>query len=356
MGSSTVVYVSLLDPTAPFPQGSNCSSLGLPSLPSGWTYHCAASSSLTNIDGTGWIPVNFKRFSAGSPLGRLPLDPINTTSTGEYYTYVAGGSWELNAILESQKYRQDSKVSKQNFPGVVAVGSDLNLSPLFNSTGLVGYWKFDEGSGTTAYDSSSYGNTGTMFTSSTQSNLFLASGCKIGSCANFNGLNQNISVPANTGDELYLTNAVTLSAWVYYNGTGLNTPFVISKGWSDSYQLIISSNKANLQIFKSGPSLCGNVLSLTTLQIGTWYYVVGTYDGQNAKIYINGTYESQATCGFPMNPWGPNLKIGSNYYANTDFVNYPAYWQMFKGRLDEVRIYNRALSDAEIKAIYDATK
>jgi len=222
--------------------------------------------------------------------------------------------------------------------------------------GLVGWWKFDEGSGTSASDSSGYGNTGTMFTSSTQSDIFSTSGCKIGACTSFNGANQNIRVPAGVGDELYLTDAVTLSTWIQYGGLGLNTPFVISKGWSDAYQLVMSSGKANLQIFKSGPVLCGDVASATTLQTGTWYHVVGTYDGQNAKIYINGRYEAQAVCGFPMNPWSGYLKIGSNYQANTDFINYPSYWQMFKGGLDDVRVYNRALSAAEISALYNATK
>jgi hypothetical protein len=158
-------------------------------------------------------------------------------------------------------------------------------------------------------------------------------------------------------DELSSMNELTISTWVNWGGLGLNVSFIISKGWGDAYQLIIGgSNKASLQIMKSGPINCGNVPSITTIQTGAWYLITGTYDGQNAKMYVNGVYENQAFCGYPMNSWSGDLKIGSNFQANTDFVNYPAYWQVFKGNLDDVRVYNRALSPAEVLAIYNSTK
>src|SRR3989344_2835396 len=62
LGTSSVVYVSIPDSSA------TCANLGLPTLPSGWSYHCAPSSTLTRVDSTGWVPVNLALFSAGSPL------------------------------------------------------------------------------------------------------------------------------------------------------------------------------------------------------------------------------------------------------------------------------------------------
>lgn len=55
-GAASTTYVSLPDPAATTTAGTNCAGMGLPILPSGWNYHCAASSTLRNIDGLGWIP------------------------------------------------------------------------------------------------------------------------------------------------------------------------------------------------------------------------------------------------------------------------------------------------------------
>src|SRR3989344_7243982 len=99
MGTSSVVYVSIPDTT------STCSNLGLPTLPSGWAYNCVTTTSTKLSDGRGWIPVNFSNISFGSPLSSLPVDPVNTTTSNLYYTYISGGSYKLSATsLESQKY------------------------------------------------------------------------------------------------------------------------------------------------------------------------------------------------------------------------------------------------------------
>ena len=70
LGSSTIVYVSIPDISA------TCANLGLPALPTGWSYQCAPSSSYLNANGTGWIPVNFNLIPGGSSLGALPIDPV----------------------------------------------------------------------------------------------------------------------------------------------------------------------------------------------------------------------------------------------------------------------------------------
>ena len=102
LGTAGTTYISVPDPTATTSAGSNCSSLGFP--PTG--YHCAGPSFYRNTDGTGWIPVNFSTMSVGSPLPALPVDPVNTTSSGDYYRYTTNGSsnWALSAIPESTKY------------------------------------------------------------------------------------------------------------------------------------------------------------------------------------------------------------------------------------------------------------
>ena len=80
LGSSSVTYLSIPDPTATSSAGTNCSGLG-GNIATGTTYfQCPASSTARNINGTGWIPINFSKMTAGSPIESLPVDPTNSTS------------------------------------------------------------------------------------------------------------------------------------------------------------------------------------------------------------------------------------------------------------------------------------
>ncbi len=141
-GTSTIIYTSLPATTA-----GECPGMPSSTLPSGYMYYCVTSSTLSLTNGTGWIPVNFQNISYGSPIGKLPIDPENSSTTGRFYTYIMGGSWELNAIVESDKYRHDDDIIKTNLPGVLSVGSNKNLNPVYSTNGLLAYYKFDEQTG-----------------------------------------------------------------------------------------------------------------------------------------------------------------------------------------------------------------
>jgi prepilin-type N-terminal cleavage/methylation domain-containing protein len=105
LGSATTTYVSIPDPSATSTAGTNCSSLG---LPPGGNYHCAGPQYYKEVNGTGWIPVDFTKISAGSPVSALPTDPTNSASSGFYYTYVTNGkSAEVVSVPESDKYLND---------------------------------------------------------------------------------------------------------------------------------------------------------------------------------------------------------------------------------------------------------
>jgi prepilin-type N-terminal cleavage/methylation domain-containing protein len=121
LGSSTVTYVSVYDPTATTTAGTDCTGLG---FSSGGSFHCPASSTARNVNGTGWIPVNFKNISTGSPISALPVDPTNSTSTNLYYTYQTDGTtFKLRAVPESQKYLAQAGVN----PTMFTAGSNLAL-------------------------------------------------------------------------------------------------------------------------------------------------------------------------------------------------------------------------------------
>ena len=107
LGSSSVVYVSIPDPSATSTVGDQCQGLGLISScvrPTPTTVRYG--STYRNINGSGWIPVNLTNLSSGSPISNIPSDPVNTSSSRLYYTYTTNGSqFEITAPMESQKYQ-----------------------------------------------------------------------------------------------------------------------------------------------------------------------------------------------------------------------------------------------------------
>lgn len=96
LGNKNTIYVSVPDTI------STCDNLELPQLPSGYSYHCADAPSLYKTDGSGWLPINLE--GTNSSVSHLPVDPVNSVSSGLYYTYSTNNSYELTARPESVLY------------------------------------------------------------------------------------------------------------------------------------------------------------------------------------------------------------------------------------------------------------
>ena len=106
LGVPNTVYVSI--PSA----STDCAGLGLPPLPAGWNYRCATTANLRNINGTGWIPVNFTAIRGGSPISVLPVDPINNANFFYAYLPSAHHRYTFSARIESIRQRA------QNLSGI----------------------------------------------------------------------------------------------------------------------------------------------------------------------------------------------------------------------------------------------
>ena len=128
MGTANTTYVSIPDPAATSTLGDQCQGLGLPALPSGNSYHCANTSYYKKTDGTGWLGINLTSISSGSPIGSLPADPTNQSSTALYYTYTTDGkNYEITCILESQKYQSLAQTDGGVYNDLYEKGTSLNL-------------------------------------------------------------------------------------------------------------------------------------------------------------------------------------------------------------------------------------
>jgi hypothetical protein len=254
---------------------------------------------------------------------------------------VTGGSWELNTILESSKYRNNANVVKKNLTGVYAKGPNITLSPIYNNSGVVAYWKLDEGSGTNALDSSGNGKNGTWSGTGT---IYHSPG-KVGTYSGqFNGEDaaDKISMPA-----LGTFTAYTQIAWIYMR----IIPTAPRERWDwfafgsaqvgiDEYQTVARFH------FPQGAGMVE--LNVGGLAAGEWIHIASTYSSSTGMgyAYINGSVGGSRNdvSGSTVSGTWP---LGGDGYA----VGY-----YFDGYIDDIRFYNRALSAAEIKAIYNSTR
>ncbi len=106
----------------------------------------------------------------------------------------------------------------------------------------------------------------------------------------------------------------------------------------DSQKIVFSLNQG------SGNSADGILYSTTTVQTGVWYFVAGTFGGSEMRLYINGVLESSMPYELPIQYDQHGLELGgvSYVWGNTNFLD---------GTLDDVRIFDYALSEAEIAHI-----
>jgi prepilin-type N-terminal cleavage/methylation domain-containing protein len=216
--------------------------------------------------------------------------------------------------------------------------------------GLVAYWKFDESSGSSALDSSGTDNTGTMYTAaSTAGDLHTDSG-KLLRGASFDGTDDYILI-SNSANQVIPAGNAAFSISLWFNPDTVTTTNIKSLMVNESYAVsgfrfgIGESTPVKLQFWstESGGSI--SLTSATTINTGTWYHAVMAYTGSSATLYINGAAESTDSSGVIV--------------SNTNIV-YIAMAiggkQYFDGLIDDVRIYNRALSAAEVAALYNASR
>lgn len=340
-GVASTTYISIPDPTATSTAGTDCSGVvGLPSLPPSWIYHCAASSTYRNVNGTGWMPVNFGLFSSGAPFSVLPVDPIN--KGGNFYAYVAGNNrYVFTILLESEKYLQKGKLALRDQgtdPTRLESGTDLLLWA--RASGLNGYWPFDAGSGTTANDSSGNGNTGTLLPLGSEPTWTTG---KVGGAIQFDGLNDRVSIPISPS--LTIINAITFSGWV--KATKILTTSVWENwlSYDHGFQYNISTDEHTFTI-QDAIGGSATISRNRAFQPNNWHHIVGTADSTSMYLYIDGVeIGSTPRSGNIKSPALPIL-IG----------NGGGLTQPWNGVIDEVRIHNRALSAPEVQALYNATQ
>jgi RHS repeat-associated protein len=203
-------------------------------------------------------------------------------------------------------------------------------------SGLIGRWRFEEGAGTTAADDHGTANNGTLL------NGPVWSSGPMGGALKFDGVNDYVSVA--DAAELRLGTGMTIALWVKKEAEASDWVRLVGKGdsanrnygvWEES-----GSGKRILFQFQKTDGTWLSLYSTATLEVGQWYHVTCTYNGSTAVIYLNGTAAGQqAITGTPKT---------SSHPVTFGYAGFHTY---LAGCLDEVRIYNRALSAGEVSAL-----
>lgn len=293
-----------------------------------------------SISSTGGVDATQSGFAYGTAAN---LSTVIATSTLGAQTGTASFNNSVSSLSPNTTYYVRAYATNsmgtgygsiQSFTTTPQSHSTLSKPP--NNLGLVGYWSFDEGSGSVATDFSGRGNAGTF-----AGNATWAAG-KRGKAASFDGSGDYVSKTSpssfNTG-----ASARTIMGWIKpVDTTALKVPFVygICNAGNDSKAFGVYLDASEVLNFWG----CGGAYDFSTgvtIRNGEWTHIAVTYDGTNVRVYVNGTLAGSPTArtlGSSTAFWevgGANLLDSGNYY--------------FNGQIDDVRIYTRALAQSEIQ-------
>lgn len=233
-----------------------------------------------------------------------------------------------NRVLSAQEIAQlyTSGQSKYSVPVLKPSASNL-------STGLVGYWTFDgKNLINNVTDSSGNGNNGILVSFPATSTVIVPG--KVGQALTFN--NNYVSV----NDSASLRpSSLTISFWLYSMSGDLEYLIFKDKSSNASYY-IQNNNGANMRFCTTGDT-CVNMNNSGF--IGNWTYVTAVLDGTTGYFYKNGVYNSQNSSMNSIDYTSP-LKLYLGYSSNAPTA-----------KMDDVRIYNRALSATEIQQLYNSS-
>jgi Concanavalin A-like lectin/glucanases superfamily len=215
--------------------------------------------------------------------------------------------------------------------------------PVANTTtGLVGWWKLDDGAGTSAADFSGNGNTGTTVNTPTWT-----TGMN-GGALTFNGTNQRVTL-ANAAD-LFGTGPATISAWVYPTAFPAPISYIFTGGNTTGFQCAFNAF-GNLQ--SNGHFSCSNDNYFNNAQtasgifnLNTWYHIAGVRNNAGTvTMYVNGVQSGAANQNAGVVTGGTGNVIGDRVGADGPFP----------GGIDDARVYSRALSATDIATLYAST-
>lgn len=202
--------------------------------------------------------------------------------------------------------------------------------------GLVSGWGLDEGSDIAVYDSGRFSNTGVI------QGATWSVDCISGFCLLFDGADDYVDFGA--GSSFDITDVITVSAWIYPQEKSTTFRTILSKGYNttEAFQLRMDRTSSGNHIFfeiSDGSALHSSPhIAITN---DKWHHVVGYYNGSGVGIFVDGEDYGLTGATVSINTNANNLLVGKN--TNGEF------WY---GYIDDVFIFNKVMTSAEMQDIY----
>jgi len=316
---------------------------------------------LTN---NNWLRLYLYDRSTGGILARDAIYLVNTYKKGEWIHLIV--TYDGSALSSGIKFYLDGKLYNGGTPAgssgtyvsmentadnleIAYPGTDAALDGVkiynralsaeevryhYNQGKPVGYWAFDEGEGTRAFDVSGNNNTGVLTNGPTW-----VEG-KHGSALSFDGTDDSVSCP---GGNLALTGDLTISAWIKLNSTS-GYHWIVSKNYTKEYTF--GTHNSELRFYHGDGSYYASDSLNAGLSSNNWYYVSVSRDTDQKKVkfYVNGKYISEWNYTNDITSSTQMVKIGTR---SDDYS-----W--FDGFIDEVKVYNYARTAEQIMQDYNA--
>ena len=238
-------------------------------------------------------------------------------------TTVGNGTYQLTAVARDSASQTTTSAAIS-----VNVSNPSGPPP---GLGLVAAYGFDAGSGSSAADSSGSGNAGSI------TGAVWSGAGRYGSALSFDGVNDWVSVP--DASSLDLTTGMTLEAWVRPSALGgWRTVIFKERPGGVVYGLFAdqAGSRPLGQVFIGGER---NAVGTSAVPLNAWTHLATTYDGSLLRLYVNGSLASSSAVSGAMAASTGLLRLGGN-----------SIWgEWFAGLIDEVRVYDRALSASEVQ-------
>jgi len=302
-----------------------------------------------HLSDTAWTQQEYTELSSEIYAELTTPSARNSNSWYQFYIQAYAVNNSTDAWNIAQNFSNpDIGTSLTNIWTFIA-SSQYNVSQALN-TGLCAYYKFDDGSGSSLNDSSVNGNTGTW--QGTLGNQWTTG--KISGAGNFNGTDNYITVPNST--TLLMDGSFTVMAWINYSAYAtwnLGSPIVVklsATGGILNYYLDIGPSGHLFVGFYDGSTLQStNTTGGSVIPLNSWVFCAGVFDANNGTLttYIDGTQNTQATSitTLPSRINPSNLSIGSQAPQANSYAT---------GKIDELGLWNRALSASEIQYLYNS--
>ena len=251
---------------------------------------------------------------------------------------------DIKQIQKKHKMKKDKErevVKKMKFLTILfmIVCFVAGFSITEGTAGLVAHWSFDDQSDP-GFDYSGNNNHAIPYGGAD----WIADGIS-GGAMSFDGIDGYLDA-GNSASLDIIGDQITISAWVYIDDFSNSRGIVSKGGYYYGYRLRVSAT--GVIVFDLTQEESYSIWGITQLEANRWYHVAATYDGYSMKVYLNGVkepFETERSGNIDHADSSVWIGHGDNWTGYT--WSYP-----FSGKIDELRIYDHALSEAQIQILY----